>query len=144
MLEKGPLRVIQFRLRRQIDIVELSTVLRQLGETVSSETLQKHISDVDLDGSQTIDFAEFVTMMAKIRGGNEEAAANVVRASTEPRLLPACPSRQLERLGCAGADGCTRLVCRWRERRPGSLRSMARAVLSTRSPRRRRWRSPST
>jgi hypothetical protein len=58
----------------QIDTRELEIVLRNLGEPVSADKLHQLIAEVDLDGSQTIDFGEFCAMMDNIREGKGEAA----------------------------------------------------------------------
>ena len=52
---------------------ELGTVMRSLGQTVTDADLREMINEVDADGSGTLDFAEFVTMMArKMRGVDME------------------------------------------------------------------------
>jgi len=44
---------------------ELGTVMRSLGQTPSEETLKQMIKEVDVDGSGTIDFIEFLGLMEK-------------------------------------------------------------------------------
>ncbi|XP_072013440.1 calmodulin-like [Amphiura filiformis] len=44
---------------------ELGTVMRSLGQNPTESELQELIDEVDADGNGTIDFAEFLTMMAK-------------------------------------------------------------------------------
>lgn len=44
---------------------ELGIVMRNLGQSVSEESLRQMINEVDADGSGTIDFAEFLTLMAR-------------------------------------------------------------------------------
>lgn len=44
---------------------ELGTVMRSLGQDPSEEDLQDMINEVDVDGSGTIDFEEFIAMMEK-------------------------------------------------------------------------------
>jgi len=44
---------------------ELDTVLRSLGQNLTEAELQDMINEVDTDGSGTIDFPEFVTMMTR-------------------------------------------------------------------------------
>jgi len=44
---------------------ELGTVMRSLGQNPTEAELQDMISEVDIDGSGTIDFPEFLTMMAR-------------------------------------------------------------------------------
>ncbi|KYO38833.1 calmodulin-alpha [Alligator mississippiensis] len=52
---------------------ELGTVMRSLGQNPTEAELQNMISEVDTDGSGTIDFPEFLSLMAKkIRGADSE------------------------------------------------------------------------
>ncbi|KAH3713721.1 calmodulin-A-like [Dreissena polymorpha] len=44
---------------------ELGTVMRSLGQNPTETELQAMINEVDADGNGTIDFPEFLTMMAK-------------------------------------------------------------------------------
>jgi len=44
---------------------ELGTVMRSLGQSPTEHELQDMINEVDTDGSGTIDFPEFLQMMAK-------------------------------------------------------------------------------
>lgn len=44
---------------------ELGTLIRSLGQNPTEAELQDMINEVDLDGNGTIDFKEFLTMMAK-------------------------------------------------------------------------------
>jgi len=44
---------------------ELGTVMRSLGQNPADSDLQAMINEVDVDGNGTIDFHEFLTMMAK-------------------------------------------------------------------------------
>jgi calmodulin len=44
---------------------ELGTVMRSLGQNPTEAELQDMINDVDADGNNTIDFPEFLTMMAR-------------------------------------------------------------------------------
>ncbi|XP_073303515.1 calmodulin-1-like [Primulina huaijiensis] len=48
-----------------ITIEELATVIRSLDQNPSEEELQDMINEVDSDGNGTIEFAEFLTLMAK-------------------------------------------------------------------------------
>ena len=48
-----------------ITIEELATVIRSLDQNPSEEELQDMISEVDADGNGTIEFAEFLNLMAK-------------------------------------------------------------------------------
>ena len=52
---------------------ELGTVMRLLGRTPTEAELQDIINDVDADGNGTIDFSEFVSLMArKLKDKNKE------------------------------------------------------------------------
>ncbi len=51
--------------RGEISTKELITVLRALGNNPTEEELEIMINEVDEDGSGTIDFKEFLEMMAK-------------------------------------------------------------------------------
>lgn len=44
---------------------ELGTVMRSLGQNPTEADLQDMINEVDVDGNGTIDFPEFLTMMAR-------------------------------------------------------------------------------
>jgi calmodulin len=44
---------------------ELGTVMRSLGQNPTETELQEMINEVDTDGNGTIDFPEFLTMMAR-------------------------------------------------------------------------------
>jgi calmodulin len=44
---------------------ELGTVMRSLGQKPTEDSLRQMIDEVDADGSGTIDFAEFLTLMAR-------------------------------------------------------------------------------
>lgn len=48
-----------------ITSTELGTVMRSLGQNPTEAELQDMINDVDADGNGTIDFPEFLTMMAR-------------------------------------------------------------------------------
>ncbi|CAG8910222.1 unnamed protein product [Penicillium egyptiacum] len=50
---------------RQITTKELGTVMRSLGQNPSESELQDMINEVDADNNGTIDFPEFLTMMAR-------------------------------------------------------------------------------
>ena len=47
-----------------ITIEELATVIRSLDQNPTEEELQDMISEVDADGNGTIEFAEFLNLMA--------------------------------------------------------------------------------
>ncbi|TVY64325.1 Calmodulin [Lachnellula suecica] len=53
------------RLLGQITTKELGTVMRSLGQNPSESELQDMINEVDADNNGTIDFPEFLTMMAR-------------------------------------------------------------------------------
>lgn len=44
---------------------ELATVIRSLDQNPTEEELQDMITEVDADGNGTIEFAEFMNLMAK-------------------------------------------------------------------------------
>lgn len=74
---------------------ELGTVMRSLGQNPTEAELQDMINDVDADGNGTIDFPEFLTLMArkmKVRGGAWFLERGThLRTETAPcRLLPRC------------------------------------------------------
>ena len=48
-----------------IRLRELGTVMRSLGQNPTQAELQDMINDIDQDGSGSIDFPEFLTMMAR-------------------------------------------------------------------------------
>ncbi|KAK4405774.1 Calmodulin-1 [Sesamum angolense] len=48
-----------------ITIEELATVIRSLDQNPTEEELQDMINEVDADGNGTIEFAEFLNLMAK-------------------------------------------------------------------------------
>ncbi|VEL36621.1 unnamed protein product [Protopolystoma xenopodis] len=48
-----------------ITIKELGTVMRSLGQNPTDDELRDMINEVDADGNGTIDFPEFLTMMAR-------------------------------------------------------------------------------
>ncbi|XP_075264423.1 neo-calmodulin-like, partial [Convolutriloba macropyga] len=48
-----------------ITVEEIGTVMRSLGQHPTNNELIEMIKDVDIDGSHTIDFNEFLYMMAK-------------------------------------------------------------------------------
>lgn len=48
-----------------ISVAELGTVMRNMGQNPTDVELQQMISEVDADGNGLIDFAEFVTLMAR-------------------------------------------------------------------------------
>ncbi|CAN8070968.1 unnamed protein product [Agarophyton chilense] len=48
-----------------ISVAELGTVMRNMGQNPTDAELAQMISEVDADGNGLIDFAEFVTLMAR-------------------------------------------------------------------------------
>ena len=57
-----------------ITTAELGTVMRSLGQNPTEGDLQEMINEVDADGNGTIDFMEFLTMMArKMKDTDSEA-----------------------------------------------------------------------
>lgn len=57
-----------------ITTTELGVVMRRLGQSPTEADLIQMINEVDADGSGTIDFAEFLTLMArKIKTKDSEA-----------------------------------------------------------------------
>ena len=48
-----------------ITTIELGTVMRSLGQNPTEAELQDMINEVDADGNGTIDFPEFLMMMAR-------------------------------------------------------------------------------
>lgn len=44
---------------------ELTTVIKSLGQNPSDEELQEMMREVDSDGSGTIEFGEFLNLMAR-------------------------------------------------------------------------------
>jgi Ca2+-binding EF-hand superfamily protein len=72
-----------------IDAKELKVAMRALGFEPKKEEIQKMISDIDKDGSGTIDFSEFLDMMTqKVRTAACPAVApNTERAGSQFALL---------------------------------------------------------
>lgn len=48
-----------------VTVAELGTVMRSLGQKPTDKALKQMIKEVDADGSGTIDFPEFLTLMAR-------------------------------------------------------------------------------
>ena len=57
-----------------IDADELRTVVNNLGENVTRVKLMALINEVDLDGNHTIELAEFLTLMLRIRSGSAKVS----------------------------------------------------------------------
>ena len=49
----------------KITTTELSTVMRSLGLNPTQAELQSMINEVDVDGNGTVDFPEFLSLMAR-------------------------------------------------------------------------------
>lgn len=49
----------------RITIEELAQITHSLGQNPTEEELQSMIKELDLDGNKTIDFQEFLTVMAR-------------------------------------------------------------------------------
>eukprot|EP00008_Paramoeba_atlantica_P006448 CAMPEP_0201498216 /NCGR_PEP_ID=MMETSP0151_2-20130828/69987_1 /ASSEMBLY_ACC=CAM_ASM_000257 /TAXON_ID=200890 /ORGANISM="Paramoeba atlantica, Strain 621/1 / CCAP 1560/9" /LENGTH=149 /DNA_ID=CAMNT_0047889641 /DNA_START=45 /DNA_END=494 /DNA_ORIENTATION=- len=62
-----------------ISTKDLGSVLRAVGQNLAEEELQDMIKEIDHDGSHTMDFAEFLTLMARAMYSN----------TAEERLLQA-------------------------------------------------------
>eukprot|EP00179_Madagascaria_erythrocladioides_P003260 CAMPEP_0198310662 /NCGR_PEP_ID=MMETSP1450-20131203/2658_1 /TAXON_ID=753684 ORGANISM="Madagascaria erythrocladiodes, Strain CCMP3234" /NCGR_SAMPLE_ID=MMETSP1450 /ASSEMBLY_ACC=CAM_ASM_001115 /LENGTH=150 /DNA_ID=CAMNT_0044013505 /DNA_START=104 /DNA_END=556 /DNA_ORIENTATION=+ len=57
-----------------ISAQELGVVMRSMGQSPTDAELQQMIAEVDADGNGTIDFAEFVTLMArKMKNSDKDA-----------------------------------------------------------------------
>ncbi|XP_050563331.1 calmodulin-like [Spodoptera frugiperda] len=62
---QGGVLTVRQRWRGTITTKELGTVMRSLGQNPTEAELQDMINEVDADGNGTIDFPEFLTMMAR-------------------------------------------------------------------------------
>lgn len=56
---------MNFSISGCITIEELATVIRSLGQTPTEEELHDMIEEVDADGNGTIEFGEFLNLMAR-------------------------------------------------------------------------------
>lgn len=56
---------MNFSISGCITIEELATVIRSLGQTPTEEELLDMIKEVDADGNGTIEFGEFLNLMAR-------------------------------------------------------------------------------
>lgn len=63
--EQCPVPTVNVRLLGTITTKELGTVMRSLGQNPTEAELMDMINEIDTDGSGTIDFPEFLTMMAR-------------------------------------------------------------------------------
>jgi hypothetical protein len=52
-----------------ITVGEISNVMKALGENVPGYKIRDMIKEVDLDRNETVEFGEFVTMLAKVKSG---------------------------------------------------------------------------
>jgi Ca2+-binding EF-hand superfamily protein len=65
-----------------IDAKELKVAMRALGFEPKKEEIKKMISDIDKDGSGSIDFSEFLEMMtSKMVGSREHASVLIIVAA---------------------------------------------------------------
>merc|ERR1712217_315825 len=74
---------------------ELGTLMRSLGQNPGEMELETMVNEVDADGNGTIDFPEFLSLMA-MRGGNIE--------SEEKALLAAFKSFDREEAGVVSEE----------------------------------------
>ena len=63
-----------------LTIQELSTVMRSLGLQASQEELQEMMTEADEDGSGSIEFEEFLSMMKRKMKENESSMDDVKAA----------------------------------------------------------------
>lgn len=59
---------------------ELGIVMRSLGQNPTEAELQDMINEVDADGSGTIDFPEFLTMMARKMNNTDSNLVALIQA----------------------------------------------------------------
>ena len=57
--------LMPWRFAGSITTKELGTVMRSLGQNPTEAELQDMINEVDVDGNGTIDFPEFLSLMAR-------------------------------------------------------------------------------
>jgi len=57
-----------------ISVMELGIVMRNMGQNPTEAELKQMISEVDADGNGLIDFAEFVTLMARKMNNTDKDA----------------------------------------------------------------------
>jgi Ca2+-binding EF-hand superfamily protein len=69
---------------------ELGTVMRSLGQNPTEAELQDMINEVDADGNGTIDFPEFLNLMARKMKVGVRACRVLFESGSS--LLPALPS----------------------------------------------------
>jgi calmodulin len=50
----------------RVTVKELSTVFRALGQNPSASEVEAMVAEVDTEGTQTVDFSEFLEMMARL------------------------------------------------------------------------------
>uniref|UniRef100_A0A0D9Y176 EF-hand domain-containing protein n=1 Tax=Leersia perrieri TaxID=77586 RepID=A0A0D9Y176_9ORYZ len=60
-----------------ITLEELDTVVRSLGQNPTREELAEMIRDVDADGNGTIEFAEFLALMARKKKASSSSSSHV-------------------------------------------------------------------
>ncbi|QHO24063.1 calmodulin isoform X4 [Arachis hypogaea] len=70
-----------------ISVDELATIIKSLEGNATKEEIQHMISEVDIDGSGSIDFEEFINIMAtKMKAG---AKVNISAGGTTPLHIAA-------------------------------------------------------
>merc|ERR1739847_217202 len=74
-----------------IDVRELKAAMRALGFEVKNEELKKMVTDIDNDGSGTIEFVEFLAMMTGKMGEKDtrediEKVSSSSTTTAAPRL----------------------------------------------------------
>lgn len=62
-----------------ITTIELGSIMRNLGQNPTEQALVQMIDEVDADGSGTIDFAEFLTLMAR-KMKTKDAESEILQA----------------------------------------------------------------
>jgi Ca2+-binding EF-hand superfamily protein len=114
---------------------ELGTVMRSLGQNPTEAELQDMINEVDADGNGTIDFPEFLTMMArKMRDTDSEEeikeAFKVFDKDGNGYISAAELRHVMTNLGA-----CALLFCEGRRAADGSRGVQARSCRTRRSTR---------
>ncbi|CAO0798533.1 unnamed protein product [Mucor circinelloides] len=63
-----------------IDVEELGQVMRSLNQEPTDEELKDMINDVDSDNNGRIDFNEFLTIMSRMKGADDETENDLLEA----------------------------------------------------------------